>query len=106
MSFNFDSFGHDRDPCRDRDRDGCRTVVTKRVEVQTPVSVDVSTRSGDVNIVCSKPRITSGPPRAECSSGRCEFTVNQMICVEIPIRYRVQTDVKDSYVDCDVDGSD
>ena len=85
------------------ERDDCRSVVKKNVGVKTPVSVDVCTRSGNVKVVCSKPHITSGPPRSDCNSTRCEFTINQMISIEIPICYRVRTDVKNSYVDCDVD---
>ena len=93
----------DRDDCRDRDRDDCRTVVRKNVGVRTPVSVDVSTRSGSVRIVCSEPHITNGIASEERNSTRCDFTVNQVISVEIPICYRVRTDVRNSYVDCDVD---
>ena len=95
---------HDRDDCCGCDRDDCRAVVKKDIGVRTPVAVDVGTRSGDVKIVCSRPHITDSPSRSDCRSGtRCEFTVNQTISVEIPISYRVRTDVKDSYVDCDVD---
>lgn len=90
-----------------RDKDDCCTVVKKCVGVKTPVSVDVSTRSGDIKIICGKPRIIddmppSSPQRCGHNAGKCEFTVNQTICVEIPISYRVRTDVKDSFVDCDV----
>ena len=101
--FDISSFHRDRDECRDRDRDACRTVVKKNVGVSTPVSVDVRTRSGDVKIACSEPHITGGSSQSGNCSTRCEFTVNQIISVEIPICYRVRTDVQDSYVDCNVD---
>ena len=94
---------HDRDDCRDRDSDDCRTVVKKNVGVRTPVSVDVTTRSGNVRIVCSEPHITNGSSNSDCNSTRCEFAIDQVISVEIPICYRVRTDVRSSYIDCDVD---
>ena len=101
--FDISSFHRDRDRCRDRDRDNCRTVVKKNVGVRTPVSVDVSTRTGNVKIECSKPHITNSPTNSDCKSTKCEFTVNQTISIEIPICYHVRTDVKSSFVDCDVD---
>ena len=93
----------DRDECRGRDRDDCRTVVRKSVGVRTPIAVDVTTRSGNARIVCSEPHITNGPSGSDRDSTRCEFTVSQIISVEIPLCYRVRTDVRSSYVDCDVD---
>ena len=104
-NIDISSFHRDRDECRDRDRDrdDCRTVVRKNVGVRTPISVDVSTRSGNVRIVCSEPHITNGASDSGRDSTRCDFTVNQVISVEIPICYRVRTDVRNSYVDCDVD---
>ena len=94
----------DLDDCREYDRDDCRTVIKKNVGVRTPVAVDVRTKTGNIRIVCSEPHITESPSRADRKSAtRCEFTVNQTISVEIPICYRVRTDVRSSYVDCDVD---
>ena len=106
---NFDTdlmFGAGRDDCDRRDRDGCRAVVTKNVGVRTPVAVDVDASHGPVRVVCGRPHITGHPPYSEGGSTRCEFTINQKIRVEIPIRYRVHTDVRDSFVDCDADGDD
>ena len=106
MGINFDEISsrrdRDRDECRDRDRDNCRTAVKKNVGVSTPVSVDVTTRSGNVRIRCSEPHITSGLSHTDCHTNKCEFTINQVISVEIPICYHVRTDVKSSFVDCNV----
>ena len=102
---DLDNFSHrdrDRDPCHDRD--DCRSVVKKKVGVKTPVAVDVSAKTGNVKVVCSTPHITNNISQSDCKSKtRCEFTINQTISVEIPISYHVKTDVKSSYVDCDVD---
>ena len=86
------------------DRNDCRAFIKKGLEVKTPVRVDVRTTTGGVNIVCAKPRITESETLSiqQCSS-KCEFTISQKICVEIPISYRIRADVKDSFVDCDVD---
>ena len=89
----------------DCDIDDCRAVVKKGIEVKTPVKVDVRTTSGDAKIICAKPRITATETHTGQCASRCEFTVSQKICVEIPISYRVRTDVKDSHVNCDVDCS-
>lgn len=101
--FNLDDFLSDKDRDICRDREGCRTVVHKHVEVRTPVALDVNTRRGDIRIACAEPRIDNRPTRFDCNSGRCEFTVVQRICVEIPINYRVRADVGSSFVDCDID---
>ena len=105
MAFNIDnfSFRRDRDDCRDRDRDDCRAVINKKIEVNTPVKVNVKSRSGNINVTCSKPRIANFSPHPDCNSDSCEFTVSQLICVEIPICYHVRADVGSSFVDCNVD---
>ena len=99
MGFNFDNNS------THRDRDDCRGVVKKNVEVRTPVVMDVNVEIGNVGIVCSTPQITNCSSSFDYkSTTRCKFTINQLITVEIPICYHVQTDVGCSYVDCDVDG--
>ena len=105
MSIHLDNnfFNHNRDDCHGYDKDDCRSVVKKNVGVRTPVALDVNTRTGNVKIVCSTPHVTSGPSHSDCNSSKCEFTINQLISVEIPISYCVCTDVKRSYVECDFD---
>ena len=95
--------GHGRHHNCDRDSDDCRTVINKDIEVKTPVSVDVKSRTGNVKILCARPRITASEIISSKRSSKCEFTINQKICVEIPICYQVRADVKDSYVECDID---
>ena len=115
MSIHLDnySFRNNRDDCRDSNGDGCRAVVNKRFGVSTPVAVDISTDTGNIKVTCCEPSISDRPvhnsrsrSRSDCNSSRCEFTINQLIKVEIPICYHVQTDVDDSIVNCDVDDDD
>ena len=102
-----DNLHHD-----EHDRDGCCSVVKKKIGVQTPVEVKVKTHSGHVKVMCSTPYITGGGieqaahHHGGCGGTKCEFVINQTICLEIPISYRVRTDVKDSFVNCDVGGQD
>ena len=104
MNVDLDNYSHDdrdRDPCHDRD--DCCSVIKRKIGVKTPVVLDVSAKTGNIKVVCSTPHITDDRSQSDFMSRRCEFTINQTICVEIPIRYRVNPDVKNSHIDCDVD---
>ena len=94
-------------------RQDCETTVTKCVKTKTPVRLRVVPEVGDADIECGTPRICffSQPRccRKSCCESRrdnccernsCEFVVEQILTVEIPIRYDVRADVGESFVDC------
>ena len=70
----------------------CERVVSKNIEIDTPVSVEPTVKIGKIKQECGKPQI--------CRTHGCEFIIKQTICVEIPICYDVGVDVGDSCTDC------
>ena len=80
--------------------EGCESVAHQRMEVDTPVKIDVASIARCVRIDCCKP-IICGHSEPECHrKSSCEFVVKQFIDVRIPICYHVKTDVGESYVKC------
>ena len=78
----------------------CEAVAHQRIEVDTPVKIEVVSRSKRVRVECCKP-IICGHSEPECHrKSSCEFVVKQFIDVRIPICYHVKTKVGESYVKC------
>ena len=78
----------------------CESVAHKRMEVDTPVKIEVTSRARSVRIDCRKP-IICGYSEPECHrKSSCEFVVKQFIDVRIPICYHVKTNVGESFVKC------
>jgi len=80
--------------------DSCESVAHQRIEVASPVKIEVASRARCMRIDCCKP-IICGHSEPEChrKSG-CEFVVKQFIDVRIPICYHVKTKVGESYAKC------
>ena len=81
--------------------EACEAIAQQCMEVDTPVRIEVLTKSRDVRIECGEPVICDYYSEPDChrKSG-CEFVVKQFIGVRIPISYHVNADVADSYVHC------
>jgi len=80
--------------------ENCGTVAHRRMEVGTPVKIDVVSRSRCVRIECCKPIICGHSEPECCRKSSCEFVVKQFIDVRIPICYNVKTNVGESFVKC------
>ena len=83
-----------------------KEIIEKFLSVALPVKV---TPSVDVKPVkaetCGRPIIT-GSKHGRCDLGNkdgdCEFTIIQKMKIEIPVRFKVKTDIEDPFVDCEV----
>lgn len=84
----------------------CKETIDKFVSIALPVKV---TPEVDVRPVttecCGRPIITPGK-RHKCELGKengdCEFIIIQKMKVEIPVKFKVKTDIDDPFVDCEV----
>ncbi|MBQ9314031.1 MAG: hypothetical protein IJ220_03375 [Clostridia bacterium] len=83
-----------------------KEIIEKFLSVALPVKV---TPSVDVKPVkaetCGRPIITSsrhGKCELGNKDGDCEFTIIQKMKIEIPVRFKVKTDMDDPFVDCEV----
>ena len=74
----------------------CQSTITHCLRACTPVKLKVTSELGDTNIECGEPRICSTSKPSCHRTNCCEFTVEQIIMVEIPIRYLIKTDVGDT----------
>jgi len=93
-----DSLGIDRQPA-------CPLIITKCLCANTPIKLKIVPELGDLNIDCGEPRICFASKPVCCNrdcgnKNSCEFTVEQMIQVEIPITYTVKADVNENQVQC------
>jgi len=78
----------------------CEAVAYQRMEVGTPIKIEVASRTRCVRIECCKP-IICDYSEPECHRrSSCEFVVKQFIDVRIPICYHVKTNVGESFVKC------
>ena len=83
-----------------------KEIIEKFLSIALPVKV---TPSVDVKPVkaetCGRPIITpSKHGRCELGNkdGDCEFTIIQKMKIEIPVRFKVKTDIDDPFVDCEL----
>ena len=86
--------------------DSCdNEIIEKFLSIALPVKV---TPNVDVKPVkaetCGKPIITSNK-HGKCElgnkDGECEFTIIQKMKIEIPVRFKLKTEVDDPFIDCE-----
>ncbi len=84
------------------EKDGCPVVGYQSVSVSVPVEVKPFARTGKTRTVCCcDPIVTMDT--STCSGrkdGTCHFTINQMLCIEVPVNFGAVIAVGDTYVDC------
>ena len=81
-------------------RDDCVSSVKKLVTANTPIKLHVESMAGDTKIQFGEPYIYSYSRPCFFRRNDLEFIVEQKICVEIPIKYRVDVDAGQTYADC------
>lgn len=83
----------------DKDKDcmiTCEKTVHQKTKVALPISVEPFVIPGKVKArCCGTPKITS-----ECKD-HCSYVVTQEICIEIPLKFGVCTEIKKSFVECE-----
>ncbi|MEG1683788.1 MAG: hypothetical protein RR295_08150, partial [Oscillospiraceae bacterium] len=79
--------------------DSCGKVGVQCVNVSVPVEVTPRATVGAISVACQ------GTPTVSCetsgSHGVCVITITQKVCMTIPVRYGVTTNVGDETIACD-----
>ncbi len=80
----------------------CPTVGYQSASICVPVTITPFAQTGvTVTKCCGTPTITSG--REICGgtkNGSCFFTINQDICVAVPVAFGATASVGDTFVTC------
>lgn len=81
-------------------------VVEKFLSIALPVKVSPSVDVKPVKTeACGRPIITTSK-HGKCDignkNGDCEFTIIQKMKVEIPVTFRIKTDIDDPCIDCEI----
>ncbi len=98
----------------DKNTNCCKeTIVHQLLKVQAQVTITPIIKSGRPSVRCINTEIRPGSNCAErrkvcyqrrresdCSPGKCTFTVDQILCVEIPISIDLDVDVDSGIVCC------
>lgn len=85
-------------------KDTCPVVGYQSVSVCVPVDVKPFAHTGKTRVICCcDPIVTMDDSHSHCAGkkdGTCHFTINQMLCIEVPITFGATIDVGDTFVDC------
>lgn len=81
---------------------GCETLTYQPATVCAPVEVTPEANLGDVTTTCcGEAVVTPGATTCPFEARSCHFTVEQRICIEVPITFSAKADVGELTVDCE-----
>ena len=84
------------------DKENIEKFLSIALPVKVTPSVDVKPVKAET---CGRPIITPSK-HGRCDLGNkdgdCEFTIIQKMKLEIPVRFKVKTDIDDPFVDCEI----
>ena len=80
----------------------CPAIGYQKVGLCVPVTVTPFAQAGETKTkCCGEPTVVTGDTLcAGKRNGICTFTINQSICVEVPVSFGATAAVGDTYVDC------
>lgn len=78
----------------------CEKVVHQKAKVTLPISIEPFVVSGKIKTRCCGVPKVSIDPFCECKDN-CNYLITQEICIEIPLKFGVLTETKDSFVECE-----
>lgn len=77
----------------------CDKTIHQKAKVSLPVSVEPFVVYGKIKAkCCGNPKIS-----IECKDN-CSYVITQEICIDIPLKFGVTTEIKDEYVVCETPG--
>jgi hypothetical protein len=75
----------------------CERVVHQKEKVSLPIAVEPFVVTGKIKAkCCGNPKIIVG-----CKDN-CSFVLSQELCIEIPVKFGVATEIKEKCVECEV----
>ena len=83
----------------EEDNAACKRVGHQKAELSVPVSVHPFAKVGKITTKCLKDPIITKDICEEASES-CDFTIKQVILVEVPVDFGAITDVGETVVTC------
>lgn len=81
---------------------GCETLTYQQATVCAPVEVTPQASVGVVNTTCcGEPIVTPGATTCPFEARSCHFTVEQRVCIEVPVTFSARADVGEPTIDCE-----
>jgi hypothetical protein len=78
----------------------CEKIVHQKTKVSLPISVEPFVVPGKIRTRCYGTTKVSIDPFNECKDN-CKNVITQEICIEIPLKFGVLIDIKDSFAECE-----
>jgi hypothetical protein len=78
----------------------CEKVVHQKTKVSLPISVEPFVIPGKIKARCCGTTKVTIDPFNECKDN-CNYVITQEICIEIPLKFGVSTEIKESFVECE-----
>ncbi len=85
----------DNDPCK-----ACKRIVHQKARVALPMAIDPFAIVGKIKTKCCGTPSISVSPCDECKE-ICHFIITQEICIEIPIKFGANTEVEETFIECE-----
>ena len=74
----------------------CEKTVHQKAKVALPISIEPFVVAGRIKArCCGNPKVS-----IDCKDN-CNFVITQEICIDIPLKFGVLTDIKDEIIDCE-----
>ncbi len=74
----------------------CERNVHQKAKVSLPISIEPFVITGKIKArCCGDPKVST-----DCKDN-CSYVITQEICIEIPLKFGVCTEINDEYVECD-----
>lgn len=81
-----------------QEQTGCDKVGTHSVDITLPLTVTPTAAAGTVTTSCQ------GTPRVTCTTAddglSCTLTIVQRVCVNVPVRFGVTTEPRETTIAC------
>jgi hypothetical protein len=78
----------------------CEKIVHQKTKVSLPISVEPFVVPGKIRTRCCGTTKVSIDPFNECKDN-CNYVITQEICIEIPLKFGVLIEIKDSFAECE-----
>ena len=86
--------------------DNFKEIIEKFLSIALPVRVTPLVKVKPIKTECCGKPIITPTKHGNCSivndKDNCEFTIVQKMKLEIPVEFKVKTDVSDPFVDCEM----
>lgn len=79
----------------------CEATVSQLVDVCVPITIKPFTHVGCATTICCGEPTIGAPPCNGTVGGECTFTVSQLICVEVPVKFGAKATQGATSVVCD-----